>query len=413
MLSRFLSRPAGLHGSIPTFDLPPSFTVKLDFSLIDSDDALRTPAIRQSWTQQTEASTDLNALYASPEWCESKFGKDASRRSCVAILTDPSERIVGLAPVEVGPYALPFSLLDRLLWRIRLRAAKVLGSLPMLPDDPGAYDCFLRGLFREMGDIDCVYMDCVAVDSFASRILQEGGRPDGEFAVYSPSGKRRWHWITLAGSFDQYLKGMSSKSRKNLRRIAEGLGSDSAENPRIRRIDTETQVDEFLDRALIVSRNSWQHRILGPRIRKDPEEVHRMRHLARLGILRSYLLESGDQPCAFIVGYQFRGIFHYAEIGFDQAFARLSPGSILLYQAIKDLHDVNPPKIVNFGMGDATYKSRFGNTSCEDATMLVLRRTPRLRLAIAAHAGFRSAVGLGKKWTSRIFPGYPARSRRT
>jgi hypothetical protein len=386
--------------------------MKLNFSLIDSDDALRTPAIRQSWGELVEASTNLNALYASPEWCESKFGKDARRRSRVAILSDPSERVVGLAPVEAGHYALPFGLSDRILWRIPLRAAKVLGSLPMLPDDRGVYDCFLRGLFREMGDIDCVYMDCVPLDSFASRILLEGGRPYGEFAIYSPSGKRRWHWIKLADSFDQYLRGMSSKSRKNLRRIAEGLGSDCAEKPRIRRIDTETQVDEFLDRALMVSRNSWQHRVLGPRIQKTPEDVHRMGHLARLGILRSYLLEYGDQPCAFIIGYQFRGVFHYAEIGFDQAFARLSPGSILLYLAVKDLHDINPPKIVNFGMGDAAYKSRFGNTSSEDATVLVLRRTPRLRMVIAAHAGFRAALDLGKKWMSRIFQGAPLRIRR-
>ena len=386
--------------------------MKLSFSLTDSDDALRTPAIRQSWGELVEASTNLNALYASPEWCESKFGKDAHRRSCVAILSDPSERIVGLAPVEAGRYALPFGFSERILWRIPLRAAKILGSLPMLPDERAAYDCFLGGIFRAMGDIDCVHMECVDVDSFASRILLEGGRPYGEFAVYSPSGKRRWHRITLAGSFDQYLGRMSPKSRKNLKRIAEGSGRDSAEKPRIRRIDTEAQVDEFLERALRVSRNSWQHRVLGPRIRKEPEEVNRMRHLARLGILRSYLLEYGDQPCAFIVGYQFRGVFHYAEIGFDQAFARLSPGSILLYLAIQDLHDVNPPKIVNFGMGDATYKSRFGNTSCEDATVLILRRTPRLHIAIAAHAAFRAAVGLGKKWMSRIFQGAPLRLRR-
>ena len=47
--------------------------------------------------------------------------------------------------------------------------------------------------------------------------------------------------------------------------------------------------------------------------------------LARLGLLRSYVLSSGDRPCAIVLGYQYHDIFHYAEIAFDQSFSDFSP----------------------------------------------------------------------------------------
>src|SRR5207249_4733299 len=111
------------------------------------------------------------------------------------------------------------------------------------------------------------------------------------------------------------------------------------------------QVDEFLDQAHRVSRQSWQAKRLGVRIRNTPEERAYYEFLASQGALRSYVLEHRGRPVAFEFGIQWNGRFVFEETGYDAAFAGHSPGTVLLFRILEDLIARDTPELLDFGYG--------------------------------------------------------------
>jgi CelD/BcsL family acetyltransferase involved in cellulose biosynthesis len=110
---------------------------------------------------------------------------------------------------------------------------------------------------------------------------------------------------------------------------------------------------------------------------------------------------AGDIPCAFVVGYQYAGVYHYAELGFDEAFAEYSPGTVLLYLLLEALHQRQRPELLNFGVGDASYKLRFGNVERFDASCLLLKSSVANRLLTEPHRAFNHAVRVAKRLIGR------------
>ena len=123
--------------------------------------------------------------------------------------------------------------------------------------------------------------------------------------------------------------------------------------------------------------------------------------LADRDILRSYLLMAGDKACAYVLGYQFKDVYYYAQVGYDSAFAAASPGTGLLYLLIKDLIENTSARRLCFDYGDAAYKREFSNVHGEDATVLLLRRSIPNHLRCSAHAAFCSTVRKMKSWLGR------------
>lgn len=179
----------------------------------------------------------------------------------------------------------------------------------------------------------------------------------------------RWFWqtqpqprfqIRLPATAGEYWGTFSSKSRYNLRR-QERLFPEA----RLLRITTPEKVSEFLDLASQISRNSWQYRQIGTRIRKDEQEQRYLKLLAEQGQLQSYILLGRGEPAAFLFGLRTKEAFFYEEIGYDPRFAEYSPGTVLLYKAINELYETSPVPWFDFGFGDAPYKRLFANHQTE------------------------------------------------
>ena len=372
----------------------------LNLSLSPFDEAWQSSALRGQWEAMFEGADNLNLVYASADWCEHSIRTSIEQTPQVAVLHDASEQFVGLAPLLMNRFVMQFDVFNRVLAKATLRSAQVLGSLPLLPPQEDAYRSFFNGLFRTLDDCDCIYMDCVPTQSFLWQFLQATSDRAGDYLVYLPEGVRPWHWLELANDFDAYMAGMSGKARQTLRRKVKAFTKQSGGTLDFRRIESEDEVGEFLKAAAAAGEGSWQHRLLGPRVRHTPEEEEKLKDLARRKILRAYLLTCGGVPCAFLIGHQFRGVFQYDETAFDESFTRLSPGTVLLYLVIEDLHRHNRPAVLNFGAGDGVHKRRFANRSAEDATVVLLRKTLVNRLRVASHLSLRSAVRLAK-WLVR------------
>tara|TARA_R110002111_G_C6008015_1_gene374394 strand:+ start:45956 stop:47221 length:1266 start_codon:yes stop_codon:yes gene_type:complete len=156
------------------------------------------------------------------------------------------------------------------------------------------------------------------------------------------------------------------KQRKRLRQNGE---------MKLIRVTEPDQVADFLEAAHQISLNTWQTQRLGLRIKNDEKELEEMTFLAINGSLRSYLLMKADQPVAFKVGYQHKGVYRDLEIGFDLNYASTSPGEALLLLTLEDLIQHETPNTYDFGEGDAEYKQRYCSEITQSRSVFLFPNT--------------------------------------
>src|SRR5713226_1741140 len=346
------------------------------------------PRLRNRWAEITNKSENVNAFYSSAVWYDLLRETHRPEELALAVAYDPAADVVGVAPILFKNHPFQYYVSRHPIITRQLRAAHILGSVPMLPADAQVSSQLLDLLLD--AQVHCVYMDTVPVEDPFLASAMETWR--NNYLVYAPGGSRPWHLLQIPANSEEYLSRMSSKTRSTLRKKAKKLAESAGGKLEMTRIDSEHQVGDFLAQAVRVSRNSWQHEILGNRISDSEDERAWGQRLARVGLLRNYLLKCGGRSCAFVVGYQFNGVFHDVELGYDREFSEHSPGTILLHMLIQDLCDHQPPALLNFGMGDADYKRRFGDVKREDMSIVVFRKSLNNYLLVRSHALLRSLV---------------------
>lgn len=367
--------------------------------LVEPCVAMAARDILAEWNALLEAQRPVNALYGSPTWF-AHLAATTNDALLLLLARDFGGRLVGVMPCRVRNQWLKFDIAGRVLLRFPIRTVEILGSIPLLPKCPVIHNDALRLIFSNCSDCDAIYLDALPTDTFLWEFLNESRALSGCF-VHVVDAVRPWHLLDLAPSYEEYLKTMGSKARANLRRDVRKFGERASGAVAARRVTEAAQVSWFLERAAAVSRRSWQQRSLGIGIGCDGSWCKRFEDLATRRILRAYILEAGETPCAFVIGYQYRGIFHYAEVGFDETYAEFSPGKVLLSLMLEDLHTHDAPQTVNFGVGDAVYKRRFANRERSDLSCLIMRRGLRNSVLAELHSAFTMFVRIAKRVIGR------------
>jgi hypothetical protein len=119
--------------------------------------------------------------------------------------------------------------------------------------------------------------------------------------------------------------------------------------------------------------DSWQGKTFGK------PEFHRGRQrfleqVAALGWLRSYVLYKGSEPVAFQHSYAYGGTLTNDDRAFSQSFAKQSPGSVLTYRVLEDLHADGRMMAWDFGFGELPYKRSLGNVEHDSAIVYFAAR---------------------------------------
>jgi CelD/BcsL family acetyltransferase involved in cellulose biosynthesis len=380
--------------------LQPSVQARPRIDMAFAPDPTQIHEVLDDWQALVAEGSSLYALYQSPQWFEHLRHTEPADRLLLTIARDDVGRTVGVVPVQVGRHDLLFEGKSRLLWKSPLKTAFILGSQPLLPPDDGLHDALFRSLHERLSGCDAVYLHCVPTDSFLWSYLQRSPSVRQQFLFHLPAGVRPFHAIALPGSYGDYLAQFGKKKRYNLKRQVRLLREHGAGQLDLERIATPGQVSAFTGAVEELAQKSWQ-----PDARdlvEDPAIFYRkLADLAERDLLRSYVLRCAGQACAYVLGYQFRGVYHYANVGYDQALKAFSPGTVLLWLLLEDLFAHVPPQLVNFGIGHSRYKEEFGNLHSEDASVLLLRKTPANRLRRGCHATFRSLRGLARQLLRR------------
>ncbi|MCC6848708.1 MAG: GNAT family N-acetyltransferase [Deltaproteobacteria bacterium] len=364
------------------------------------------PPLRR-WEALITASDNLYRQYQSPTWWQHLVTSGMAEASNIATVYDGHGQLLGVAPFRVGMHPLEFSIRGRALGRFSLRAVMPLGGAPLGSTEPEVHDRIYAHMISRNPSVDCLYLHSVRVGSYAWSHIHTSDYVRRNFTVYLPRGVAPFHYLTLPESFEEYLqRQFRKKKRYNLHRQLRLLGNAHGDL-QCERVDSEEQVPTLQAAASLVTSRAWQRALASPGMYDVLGSPDRLRDLARRRLLRAYVLMCGTTPRAVVLGYQFAGVYHYAEIAHDATVAQFSPGSTLLYLLIKDLIEHDRPRHVNFGIGDAEYKRVFGNTTIHDASVILFRKTPVNRGRHLLHSVFRRALRLTKRYRARLRPDGP------
>jgi len=363
-------------------------------SLLTPDDCSAIDEIRPAWDALLSSTCNPYALYQSPDWWDHMVDTGEADAPALAVGYEDRGKVAAILPIAKVTRAFEFVMLPRVTLRYPLHGFQLLGSDPLAHPDINLQLSLLSFLGRSYPDAKALYIKCLPANGLLWHHLRTRGCTD--WLPYAEHGIGKLQGIMLPRSFEEYTSKFAAKKRYNLKRQVRLLEEYGSGKLKLVRVESPEQVLGFVRSAQAVSRLSWQFHQGSPQFINGENRVLELKDLAQRGILRSYLLVCGEKPCTFVVGYQYRGIYHYADVAFDEHYARFSPGSVLLYLLIADLIETRRPTYVNLGIGDAFYKAQFANNDTDYVSLLLLRKTIASRILITAHATHHR-IGVGIK----------------
>jgi hypothetical protein len=236
-------------------------------------------------------------------------------------------------------------------------------------------ELLLSAIFNALreGEADFVLFNHLPVESLLYKRLIE----KTPFLWRDYSETRSIHWkITLSWNFSDFLQRVSSKTRYNLRRTERSLEKAFTGRVLVKKFVDEPDIQRFAADAEKVAKTGYQ-RGLGVGFVDNDEMRHRLRLMANRGLLRSYILYAGDVPCAFWMATKYCNRVFLDSTGYNPDYKKYEVGTILFLKMIEDLCQDKTVKEIDFGLGHASYKERFGDTKSDDCTMFVF--APRVK----------------------------------
>lgn len=250
------------------------------------------------------------------------------------------------------------------------------------------------------GEADVAWFNSVATGSNLFRAI----RTVPNYVCRDVSYLSAMHWsMSLPDSVETFWGSMSAKHRYWLKRLPKVLEKENPGKVRYRSVYGTEEVESICVDAEIVARKTYQ-RGLGVGFADSGAMRSRLGRIAAAGRLRSYLLYVNDVPVTFWIGQVYGKDFHLHYTGFNPEWRKYEVGTILFMRMIEDVikRDAGKVERIDFGLGDASYKQRFGDKSWEEASLHVYASTIKgisINLAKASANRLRHvADGVLKRW---------------
>ncbi len=200
------------------------------------------------------------------------------------------------------------------------------------------------------------------------------------------------YFADFSAGFDAYMSHFSSKSRATLKRKLKRYADLSGGALDVRSYRTADEMPGFVDAASLVSRKSYQHRLLDAGLPDDDAARADMAKLAEADQVRAFLLFRDGRATAYLYMPVTEDTLIYAYLGYDPEEAELSPGTVLQVEAIRILAEEGRYGRLDFTEGEGQHKRLFSTGGIACADVLLLRPTMGNRLLIGALQGFDGAV---------------------
>jgi hypothetical protein len=182
------------------------------------------------------------------------------------------------------------------------------------------------------------------------------------------------HWkMILPSSINGFLQKMTAKHRYWLNRLPRVLEKDHPGEVVYKHYQRRDELDVLFTDAEKIAVKTYQ-RDIDAGFMDNNLMRQRLAMSADHGWLRAYLLYVDDKPRAYWIGTLYGNVFHLDFTGYDSAFKRYEPGTILFMKMLEDLTNGKVAEI-DFGFGDAFYKQRFGDQQWVESSVYIFAPT--------------------------------------
>jgi hypothetical protein len=182
------------------------------------------------------------------------------------------------------------------------------------------------------------------------------------------------HWKTeLPDTFEAFLAKRPKKHRYWLRRIRKVFETQFEGKVKYAIFQAPQDVEPFCKAAETVAQSTYQ-RGLGAGFIDNEENRKRLALMAQNGWLRSYVVFVENKPLAFWSGERIGDTFYLTWTGFDSSYCKYEIGTILFLEMVDDLLSCGI-KEMDYGLGWAQYKERFGDSCLLDQDVVIYAPT--------------------------------------
>ena len=200
------------------------------------------------------------------------------------------------------------------------------------------------------------------------------------------------HWrSTVPGSLEEFLAARSKERQRHVRRYARRLEKSFGGTVEVGRLQSRHELDRLFADTFEVYQRTYQA-TLGVGFSRDELNRRLTETCMDRGWFRGYVLYLRGKPVAFWHGNVYAGVFWSVATGYDPAYADARPGTYLLMRLIEDLCADESVRTIDFGFGDAAYKSHFGDESWLEQDVAVYEPRPKPVAINLGLSGVRGAT---------------------
>ena len=192
-------------------------------------------------------------------------------------------------------------------------------------------------------------------------------------------------YIDLRTTFELYQKRFSAKSRSTITRKVRRYADHCGGSILWRTYKTPGEMREFFRLARLVSKRTYQERLLAAGVPDSEEFVARAEALAANERVRAYMLFDGGWPVSFMYCPVEDGIVIYGYLGFDPDYFHWSVGTVLLWLVIEQLFAEGRFTHFDFTEGQSEQKRRFATHERRCANVFLVKRSARNTTLIVSH----------------------------
>jgi CelD/BcsL family acetyltransferase involved in cellulose biosynthesis len=202
--------------------------------------------------------------------------------------------------------------------------------------------------------------------------------------------------VAVPDDLDTFLRGRSRNTRDNCKRYARRLEERHGDALSVHAYRAPAELSEALAAMEHVAKKTYQ-RGLGVGFRDEPLQRAYLQAAARKDFFRAWVLTLSGEPIAFWHGIAHRGTFYIGSPGYDPAHGKLKVGQYLQLRMMEDLCSEPEVTRLDYGFGEAQYKRSFGDTTWNEADVMIFAPTLRALRSNAARTG----VGVGARVAKR------------
>ena len=347
------------------------------------------PVFLREWQALMAASSGPEPIYQSPEFLQ-YIRATSQDRAEVEILTvrDAADgRLLALTPIRYRDLAMGLQVR---YWRMKLgslHVGTVMGSGVLGEESPAVLESMVRFLLAERPRVVALSLPALPQQSLSQQSLHQLAASQRDLGICVLNGWRECHKIPLPGDFNAYLAQFGSKHRYNLKRQIRLLREHAPLE--LLRIDQPGSLDQLA--AAI-------ERLAPPEVKAVLISHEKFAAMARLGMLRCYVLQSGGVPVAALIATQYGETLHLHNVLTDPAMLRFSIGTSILYLAIEDLSSEGRFSAIDLGYSSPSHSHQSSNRVEIRGHLLLYKASLRTSALCLAERLFGEWLERAKGW---------------